>query len=109
MCGGRDMDRWIFDHRILPWLREHFDIPEGLEQEQKYLAMKRTILLAAEEAKIARARGLLEDSDYQSKRGDVQRNLSIALSITNAGTSAKLQHMPSIFSFQRMAMMLSSR
>ena len=53
MCGGRDMDRWIFDHRILPWLREHFDIPEGLEQEQKYLAMKRTILLAAEEAKIA--------------------------------------------------------
>ena len=44
-----------------------------------------------EEAKIARARGLLEDSDYQSKRGDVQRNLSIALSITNAGTSAKLQ------------------
>ena len=44
-----------------------------------------------EEAKIAQARSLLQDSKYQSKRADVQRNMSIAISMSEAATSAKLQ------------------
>ena len=44
-----------------------------------------------QEAKLAQARGLLQDSAYQSKRGDVQRNLSIAVSIASEETAAKLQ------------------
>ena len=52
MCGGRDEDRWIYRTRILPWLREHFSLPEDPDGEEKYLAMKRTALFAAEKAKI---------------------------------------------------------
>lgn len=44
-----------------------------------------------QEAKIAQARNLLQDSGYQSKRGAVQRNMSIAMSLSDAHTSAKLQ------------------
>ena len=44
-----------------------------------------------QEAKLAEARGLLQDSAYQSKRGDVQRNLSIAISAVNDATAAKLR------------------
>lgn len=44
-----------------------------------------------QDAKLAQARGLLQDSAYQSRRGDVQRNLSIAVSIADEETAAELQ------------------
>ena len=53
MMGGRDMDRWIYAHHILPWLKEHFHLPNDPDAQEKYLKMKRSILFAAEEAKIA--------------------------------------------------------
>ena len=53
MCGGRDMDRWIYQNRILPHLRESFSLPDDPDGEEKYLSMKRVALHAAEEAKIA--------------------------------------------------------
>ena len=53
MCGGRDMDRWIYRNKILPWLRENFALPEDPDTDPAFLSMKRTALFAAEEAKIA--------------------------------------------------------
>jgi diguanylate cyclase (GGDEF)-like protein len=43
------------------------------------------------EAKIARARDILTDPGYQSMRGDVQRNLSIAVGMSNGTTAASIQ------------------
>jgi len=43
------------------------------------------------EAQIADARELLSDPDYQSLRGGVQRNLSVALSIANNITASVIQ------------------
>ena len=53
MCGGRDMDRWIYYREILPWLREQFTLPEDPDASDKYVEMKRAALFAVEEAKIA--------------------------------------------------------
>ena len=44
-----------------------------------------------EEARIAKARELLTDPDYQSLRGGVQRNLSVALSMANTVTAGVIQ------------------
>ncbi|MBQ6377155.1 MAG: Hsp70 family protein [Lachnospiraceae bacterium] len=52
MCGGRDQDRWIYRTKILPYLREHFALPEEPDEDERFLAMKRTALFAAERAKI---------------------------------------------------------
>ena len=43
------------------------------------------------EAKIAKARELLTDPDYQSLRGGVQRNMSVALSMANTVTAGVIQ------------------
>ena len=53
MCGGRDMDRWIYRQKILPWLQETFRLPDDPDTDQAFLGMKRTALFAAEEAKIS--------------------------------------------------------
>ncbi len=53
MCGGRDMDRWIWREKILPWLKEQFDLPEDVQEREEYEALHRAALFAAEEAKIA--------------------------------------------------------
>ena len=53
MMGGRDMDRWIYTHKILPWLKKSFRLPGDPDAQEKYLKMKRSALFAAEEAKIA--------------------------------------------------------
>jgi len=44
------------------------------------------------EAQIAEAREMLSDSDYQSMRGGVQRNMSMALSNANNITASVIQH-----------------
>ncbi|MBQ1310854.1 MAG: Hsp70 family protein [Blautia sp.] len=53
MCGGRDMDRWIWRKVVLPWMKENFDLPEDVDENVRYAEAKRLSLLAAEEAKIA--------------------------------------------------------
>lgn len=53
MCGGRDIDRWIYRHKILPWLKEHFSLPADPDNDPAFLEMKKKALFAAEEAKIA--------------------------------------------------------
>ena len=52
MCGGRDIDRSIFDSIVLPWLRASFSLPEDLEEDKKYRRLARIAQWAAERAKI---------------------------------------------------------
>ena len=53
MCGGRDMDRWIYRNRVLPYLQEQYHLPADMDENPDYLKMKKTVLFAVEEAKIA--------------------------------------------------------
>ena len=53
-------------------------------------------------AKIGKAHELLADSAYQSTRGDVQRNLSIAVSTANDENVASIQRLSNILSLYRL-------
>ena len=52
MCGGRDMDRHIFDNIIKPWLYTNFDLPDNLESDQRFQTLRRKATWAAEKTKI---------------------------------------------------------
>ena len=52
MCGGRDWDLWIYENKILPWLSDHFDLPETFDKEEEYAIFRRRAILSAEQAKI---------------------------------------------------------
>ncbi len=53
-------------------------------------------------AKIGKAHELLTDSAYQSTRGDVQRNLSIAVSTVNDENVASIQRLSNVLSLYRL-------
>ena len=40
ICGGRDIDRKMFDTIVMPWLRENFVLPEDLSEEKTVLAFE---------------------------------------------------------------------
>jgi len=52
MCGGRDLDRAIFNQIVVPWLRSNFDLPNDLHVNPKYKSLCRLAQWAAEQAKI---------------------------------------------------------
>lgn len=52
MCGGRDIDRLIFNESVIPWLRSNFDLPEDFLVNPKYKTMCRVAQWAVEQAKI---------------------------------------------------------
>lgn len=52
MCGGRDIDRKIFDNLIKPWLKQNFEIPDNLADNPAYKTLFRMATWAAEKAKI---------------------------------------------------------
>lgn len=52
MCGGRDIDRMIFNQIVVPWLREHFALPDDFLTNRKYKTFCRVAQWAAERAKI---------------------------------------------------------
>lgn len=52
MCGGRDMDRAIFDNIVKPWLMENFDLPNDFITNPKYKRLIRYANWATEKAKI---------------------------------------------------------
>ncbi len=86
MCGGRDMDRWIYNHKILPWLKEHFTLSDDPDREQKYLDMKRSILFAAEEAKIALTSGqeasIWMDEDQLHTTDECGKEMFVEMTLT---------------------------
>lgn len=52
MCGGRDWDRLILDHVIVPWLHATFQLPDNFLSEPQYKLLRQLALFAAEQAKI---------------------------------------------------------
>lgn len=52
MCGGRDIDRMVFNQIVVPWLKETFDLPEDLLINRKYKTFCRVAQWATERAKI---------------------------------------------------------
>lgn len=52
MCGGRDFDRLLVEHVVVPWLHDQFDLPEGFLQDPAYLTLARLAIWATEKAKI---------------------------------------------------------
>ena len=52
MCGGRDWDRMILNHIIVPWLHNTFSLPDDLITNPQYRLLHRLALFAAEQAKI---------------------------------------------------------
>lgn len=52
MCGGRDIDRTIFNQIVIPWLTENFSLPDDLLINRKYKTFCRVAQWATERAKI---------------------------------------------------------
>lgn len=52
MCGGRDIDRMIFNQVVIPWLRNNFDLPDDLLVNPKYKTFCRVAQWASEQAKV---------------------------------------------------------
>lgn len=52
MCGGRDFDLALFDQVVLPWLSSEFALPDDLDSEPRFKAVKRVAMWAIERAKI---------------------------------------------------------
>ncbi len=52
MCGGRDIDRDIFDKIVKPWLNKEFKLPEDFISNKKYKRLIRLAYWATERAKI---------------------------------------------------------
>lgn len=53
MCGGRDIDKQIFNSVVVPWLTNNFNLPKDFLGNPKYKRLHRLSQLAAEKAKIA--------------------------------------------------------
>lgn len=52
MCGGRDIDRMIFNQVVIPWLRKTFELPEDFLVNRKYKSFCRIAQWATERAKM---------------------------------------------------------
>ena len=52
MCGGRDIDRMIFNQIVVPWLKENFTLPDDFLVNKKYQTFCRIAQWATERAKI---------------------------------------------------------
>lgn len=52
MCGGRDIDRTIFNQIVIPWLMKNFSLPDDLLINRKYRTFCRVAQWATERAKI---------------------------------------------------------
>jgi molecular chaperone DnaK len=52
MCGGRDMDRAIFDNIVKPWLMDNFELPTDFMTNAQYKRLIRYANWAIERAKI---------------------------------------------------------
>ena len=61
MCGGRDIDRWIYRNLVVPYLMREYHLPDDFGEDPAYLNMKKKVLFAVEEAKIALS-GSAEDA-----------------------------------------------
>ncbi|MBP5468885.1 MAG: Hsp70 family protein, partial [Candidatus Riflebacteria bacterium] len=52
MCGGRDIDRSIYDNIVFPWLNKNFKLPSDFNTNKKYKKLIRLAYWAIERTKI---------------------------------------------------------
>lgn len=52
MCGGRDIDRMLFNQVVIPWLKQNFSLPDDFLINRKYKTFCRIAQWATERAKI---------------------------------------------------------
>jgi molecular chaperone DnaK len=52
MCGGRDIDRMVFNQVVIPWLRKTFELPEDFLISRRYKSFCRIAQWATERAKM---------------------------------------------------------
>ena len=52
MCGGRDIDRMVFNQIVVPWLTDNFNLPDDILINRKYKTFCRAAQWATERAKI---------------------------------------------------------
>ena len=52
MCGGRDIDRMVFNRIVVPWLKDNFTLPDDLLVNRKYKTFCRVAQWATERAKV---------------------------------------------------------
>ena len=52
MCGGRDIDRMLFNQIVVPWIKSNFELPDDLLVNRKYKTFCRIAQWATERAKI---------------------------------------------------------
>ena len=52
MCGGRDWERMLLRSVVIPWLRQNFSLPDGIERIPEYRRLRQLALYACEQAKI---------------------------------------------------------
>lgn len=52
MCGGRDIDRMLFNQVVIPWLKQNFTLPDDFLINRKYKTFCRIAQWATERAKI---------------------------------------------------------
>lgn len=77
MCGGRDMDRMIFNNIVLPWLKNNFKLPHDFIANKKYKPFCRIAQWAAERAKIelsSAETASISLSEYEARTVDEEGN-----------------------------------
>ncbi len=52
MCGGRDFDLTLFNNVVMPWLKNHFELPDDLSINPQFKSLLRMGGWACEKAKI---------------------------------------------------------
>jgi molecular chaperone DnaK len=70
MCGGRDFDRKIVSHIVVPWLIDRFGLPPAFTADPKYLPLMRMAAWSAERAKIelsARSEAIIHAGEDELK------------------------------------------
>lgn len=77
MCGGRDIDRVIFNKIVVPWLKDNFTLPEDFLINRKYKTFCRVAQWVVEKAKIelsANETSVIALSDGEARQVDESGN-----------------------------------
>ncbi len=86
MCGGRDIDRMVFNQIVVPWLKDSFTLPDDLLINRKYRTFCRVAQWATERAKIelsAMESSTIALSESEARAADEEGNeLYIDIDIT---------------------------
>lgn len=86
MCGGRDIDRMVFNQIVVPWLKDNFTLPDDLLINRKYRTFCRVAQWATERAKIelsAMESSTIALSESEARAADEEGNeLYIDIDIT---------------------------